>query len=345
MSKSLIGLIRSRMLPLAQREGFPYYVQNGRYVLNDGEWGGGFFIGILWHYYRMLREDGSMEEAERVLRLIQRKMEELAPLRFRPTFDVGFMFFYSAVRGYQILGDERWLQYARDAVETQKSRFHPAARMIYHDYRFDERRYTGSIIDTLPDVVLLWWAAKELKDVEAEEMVITHFYRIAELLLRDDGSVWQTVWFDPETGAVLFRENFQGDAPDGVWSRGQAWGILGFAQAWHYTGNNEYRAYAERLAEYFLANVNADGTVPWDFRSERRDILDNSAAVIALTGAKILNDSDSRWDRVEEALQPFIAPPDKEGLLDGGTFFVRWKWGVMSPNIWGDFFWVESQMM
>jgi len=169
-----------------------------------------------------------------------------------------------------------------------------------------------------------------------------HFQRIAELLLRADGSVYQVVWFDDATGKPQFLENWQGDKPDGVWSRGQAWGILGFAQAWQYTKHQQYRTYAEQLVQYFVQHLNPDDTVPWDFSSDRKDILDTSAAVIALTGMGILQIFPQVARRMWAALDPFIAPKNKDGLLDGATFFKRRGWGVMEPCAWGDFFLLES---
>ncbi len=325
------------VLRLASRSGFPYYVQGTRYVFNDGDWGGGFLIGLLWHLWQQLPE--RREEIEPV---IFRKIQELAPLRFRKTFDVGFMFYYAAVRGYLLTGSEQLLRYAKDAVETLKSRFHPTAELIYHDYNRDEKRRTGSIIDTLPNIALLWWAAQELGDTEAAEIARSHTAKITQYLVRDNGAVYQAVWFDPVSGELLLRDNPQGFDSESVWTRGQAWGVLGFAQAYSFTRDTQYLELAQKLAAFFVQQLNPDGTCPWDFAAPDRNVLDNSALSIFLAATRYFPGFEQERQKIKITLQPFILPHDKEGLLDAQTFYKHRNEGVMTPAIWGDFFLVEG---
>jgi len=337
----LLKLLYPKLKLLLQKEHFPYFVEGKHYILNDGDWGGGFFVGILWNYYQHFLKENP-EEAEMIKKHIVIWFEKLSPLRFKKTFDVGFMFYYSAVKGYEITGDEKFLPFIKDAVETLKTKFHKKARLIYHDYRLDSIRQTGSIIDTLPNTALLFWAYKHLDDREAGEIAYEHTENIIKHFIREDGSVYQAVWFDATSGSVFLKDNPQGAGKDSVWSRGQAWGILGFAKAWRLTGEDEFLKYAKFLSEYFVTNLNEDYTCPWDFRADDREILDNSASAIFLTATKIIGDFGEEREKIKQGLMKFINPSEKEGFLDGATFYKPKGRGVMAPCIWGDFYLIEG---
>ncbi len=71
----------------------------------------------------------------------------------------------------------------------------------------------------------------------------------------------------------------QGYANDSTWTRGQAWGIYGFAKSRSYlyshpylcltiavyfhTQEPRYLDTARRLANYFIDHIPDDGIVPW----------------------------------------------------------------------------------
>lgn len=82
-------------------------------------------------------------------------------------------------------------------------------------------------------------------------------------LIRPDNSTFHVVNFDQSSGKIKARMTNQGYSDDSCWSRGQAWGILGFAKAYHWTRRREFRDAADRLAEYFMNHLPADGVPPW----------------------------------------------------------------------------------
>ncbi|KAI0255273.1 d-4,5 unsaturated-glucuronyl hydrolase-like protein [Lactifluus subvellereus] len=127
--------------------------------------------------------------------------------------------------------------------------------------------------------------------------------------VRADGSSFQVVDYNATTGAVIDRRTVQGYSNSSTWSRGQAWGIYGFAnsaqlKALHsthsklLTGCTVYRRTrlvrylytARRMARYFLNNIPADGIIPWDFNAPLVPPrpADSSAAMIAVNGLLLL---------------------------------------------------------
>jgi hypothetical protein len=48
--------------------------------------------------------------------------------------------------------------------------------------------------------------------------------------IRDDGTTYHVVDFDPHSGKVLKRFTHQGYAGESCWARGQTWAVYGYAQ-------------------------------------------------------------------------------------------------------------------
>ena len=51
------------------------------------------------------------------------------------------------------------------------------------------------------------------------------------LILAQSGSTWHVVEYNSTTGLVIKKRTAQGFSDDSTWSRGQAWGIYGFANS------------------------------------------------------------------------------------------------------------------
>lgn len=111
----------------------------------------------------------------------------------------------------------------------------------------------------------------------------------------------------PETGNVLRRLTAQGYSDISTWARGQAWGILGYAQTYSWTKEYIFLETACGLAEHFIARLETapasvevqgkDGKagryVPlWDFDApidENDPLRDSSAGMIAANGLLIIS--------------------------------------------------------
>jgi hypothetical protein len=51
------------------------------------------------------------------------------------------------------------------------------------------------------------------------------------LILAQSGSTWHVVEYNSTTGLVIRKRTSQGFSDSSTWSRGQAWGIYGFANS------------------------------------------------------------------------------------------------------------------
>jgi chondroitin AC lyase len=103
---------------------------------------------------------------------------------------------------------------------------------------------------------------------------ITDAVTSANEFVRNDGSSYHAVWYyDPTAsgslaGKVYGKGTIQGYANESTWSRGQAWGIYGFTQAYIYTRNDPtqisaghvslFLTTAQNMANYLWNNLPAN---------------------------------------------------------------------------------------
>src|SRR5262249_42038345 len=151
----------------------------------------------------------------------------------------------------------------------------------------DDPEWLGvSTIDTMMNLPLLWWAARETGDARYSAAAAAHAAATAEHFFRPDGSTYHIATHRPETGAPRRRGRFQGSGDESCWARGQSWAISGFAIAYRETGDAQFLAAADRAARYFLARLPSDGVPYWDFDDPAipRVPRDSSALAIAIQG-------------------------------------------------------------
>jgi hypothetical protein len=146
------------------------------------------------------------------------------------------------------------------------------------------------IIDNMMNLEVLFNAADLTGNQTLRQIAISHADKTMTNHVRADGSSFHVVDYNATTGAVISRHTAQGYSDSSTWSRGQAWGVYGFANMYRRTRLERYLVTARRMAEYFLDNIPADGIVPWDFNAPLVPPrpADSSAAMIAANGLLLL---------------------------------------------------------
>ncbi|KAJ7273076.1 glycoside hydrolase family 88 protein [Mycena rebaudengoi] len=147
------------------------------------------------------------------------------------------------------------------------------------------------IIDNLMNLELLFVVYDLTGNVTLRDIAISHADTTITNHIRADGSTWHVIEYNSTTGGVIRKRTQQGFSNGSTWSRGQAWGIYGFANMYKRTEDPKYLDAARRLANYFLDNLPADGIVPWDFNAPLVPAprpADSSAATIAANGLLLL---------------------------------------------------------
>jgi unsaturated chondroitin disaccharide hydrolase len=338
LERSLDGVREAR-----ERGLLPHVTEDGRWELlspldEEGAaltglpWTGGFVAGQLWLASRLPRREHLALEARAATELI-------APRAAQPTtHDLGFLFWPSAVLGYLATGEERLRELGLQAASSLMQRALPSG-VIQVIGPLDDPGYRGRVIvDTHPNLMLLWWADRE--GLEGAASVAATHIEATRALFRPDGSTYHAARFGDD-GAVSELGTINGYSRDSTWARGQAWAIHGLVSAHRATGEPELLAAAERSARWFLERLPADGIPPWDFDAPPGPKDASSAAIVA---SALL---DLGWD--EEARGLLLALVERclnrgedDGLLLHCCYRYPARKALDSATAWGDFFFLDA---
>lgn len=327
---------------------FPMYTHRGRWVF-DGEtwtnWCEGFLGGQLWLMYQHTGATIWRDRAEQYSRLIEpRKVD-------RSVHDLGFLFWSTWKRWYDLTGDAKANEVVIEAGRTMALRFQKAGGYFCS--------FLGSnslFIDIMMNVGIIFYAAQQTYDPSLMAIAKKHVETTRRCLVRGDGSTAHEGIFDLETGEFQHQSTQQGWRSDSAWARGQAWALYGFANAFTFTRNPDDLATAEHCAQYYIRHTPTHGIPPNDWDEPNPALpFESSAAAIAASGLLLLSrlaqDAlKARYYR-EYALRilftlysnEFLAEEDDwEGLLKHGIYHQKKGLGVDESVMWGDYFFLEA---
>ncbi|MCU6712288.1 glycoside hydrolase family 88 protein [Paenibacillus sp. J5C_2022] len=329
----------------------PHVSAVGKYdQIKVDQWISGFWPGMLWLLYEMTGEQRYREAAEPW----DERMEQCFLRDNHFHHDVGFQFLPTSVIRYKLTGDLDARRRGLFAANYLAGRFNPAGPFI----RAWPRDQTGwSIIDSMMNLPLLFWASEESGDPRFKHIAMAHADMVLRTFIREDGSVHHIVVFDPESGEVERYEGGQGHSPSSSWSRGQAWALYGMSCAYRYTGEERYLRAAKRVAHYFISALPEDHVAHWDFRAAADltdEPRDTSAASCAASGlidiarqvapeesalyegaaARIIRSLSLRYSTLDQ--------PEYEGILLGATGHKPVDVNVNVSLIYGDYYYVEA---
>ena len=312
--------------------------EDGRWVLQrplDAEaaaltglpWTGGFVAGQLWLA-------GRADEAARVTQL-------LAPRAAQPTtHDLGFLFWPSAVLGLLVTGDGRYRELGLRAAASLAERALPSG-VLQVIGALDDPEWRGrSIVDTWPNLMLLWWAEREGL-AQAGNAARAHLAATLDAFLRPDGSTLHAARF-ADDGTVLERGTINGFAAGSTWARGQAWAVHGLVNASRATGNPKLRAAAELSARWFLDRLPGDLVPPWDFDAPADGPKDASAAAIVASALFDLGWEDEALALLQALVATCLNQSGGDGLLLHCCYRYPFSLGLDCATVWGDFFLLDA---
>jgi unsaturated chondroitin disaccharide hydrolase len=319
-------------------------------------WTTSFWPGMLWLAHQVTGRARYRDAAERFVASFARRLDERVDL---DTHDIGFLYTLGCVVPWRLTGDASARDVALRAADHLMTRYLERAGIIqaWGDLGRPEER-GRTIIDSLMNTPLLYWASTETGDPRYAQAASRHARRLRDDMLREEGSTFHTFFWDPESGAPLRGATEQGHADDSCWARGQAWAIYGFAINYRLSGDVTLLDASRRSADYFLRHLPADRVPFWDLALSHGagEPRDSSAAAIAATGLIELArmcDGDvadaERYRRAAlEVLETLIVGYATGGatggrpLIDGGVYDAPKNIGVNEGNLWGDYFYLEA---
>lgn len=233
---------------------------NGAYVDSDAEWWcSGFFPGSLWYVYEATGDQAIRELAVKNTH----KLSDIVSLGTH--HDIGFQVNSSYGNAYRLTGDESYLPVMEAASAKLAKRFNSTVGCIRS---WDHNWYNYPvIIDNMMNLELLLTGSKLFDCDSLMQIACTHANTTIKNHFREDYSSYHLVDYIAETGEIDHKQTVQGFANESSWSRGQSWGLYGFAMIYDKTGIESYLTQAENIARYLLPLIPEDGVPYWDFNA------------------------------------------------------------------------------
>jgi unsaturated chondroitin disaccharide hydrolase len=252
---------------------------------------------------------------------------------------------------YRLTGNRKSRNRALLAAMTLSSRYNALGGYFRCWNDCDEVNKAGwTIIDSMMNLPLLYWASNEVKDERFRNIAIKQADMSMKDHLREDGAINHIVVHDTnKEGVVLEVRAGQGYAVGSCWSRGDAWALYGFTLSYLYTKKDEYLQSAIKVADYFIAKTKETDWLPRvDFcQPDSPMYYDSTAGAIAVCGilelAKILDGEKSEY-YLNSAINILKAmeknwcnwASDEDSILQMGS--EAYTWGIHKPIIYGDFY-------
>lgn len=335
------------------REKIPYTSENGVHdnmaEKNITWWTNGFWEGLMWLMYIGTKDERYRKTAERAEEILDGAFMDYDGLYH----DVGFMWHISSGVNYRLFGGNKSRLRTLYAADILAARYNISGKFI--------RAWNGDmngwvIIDSMMNLPILYWAAKEHKDDRYRFIAENHADTLLRTHIRPDGSANHVVNLDTVTGEVIENMGGQGYEAGSSWSRGQSWALYGYVLSYIHTGRQEYLDTAKRAAHYFIACVSETEYLPRaDFRApDEPEIIDSTAGACAACGlielAKQVGEFEKKLYmgaaiKILKALEKNCCDwTDKEeAILKMGTTAYHCEDNNRHiPIIYGDYFFTEA---
>ena len=266
-------------------------------------WTSGFFPSSLWLMYQRTGDREWLKKA-------RTWTKALVPLaEWEGTHDLGFMVGIPMELGMRLdPSAKKRAEYRTsflDAARSLSTRWNPNVKAIQSG-TYDGQ--WGLIVDSAMNAPLLIEAGMILGGAEGAELRSRgeqHLMTLINTFIRDDGSTFHRMTFDPTTGALIGPVAGQGIGVDSTWARGQAWAIFGFARAYQLTRTQAFLDAAETTARFWMTHLDAQCVPTWDFDAAPGSPRDSSASAIAANGFILLGQFAKQQQLRTAAYEPY----------------------------------------
>jgi len=309
-------------------------------------WTNGFWGGLMWLMYAQTGKECYMSTARNAEKIMDAAFQYMEHLHH----DVGFMWHLMSGASYRLTGDQASRNRNLLAAQILMGRYNADGQFIV---AWNGKEKNGwSIIDTMMNLPLLYWATKETGDERYARIARKHADMAMQDHIRPDGSVVHIVSHYVDKPGVIETFGGQGCSVGSSWSRGVAWAIYGFALSYIHTGEGKYLDTAKKVAHYYITSIAMTDWLPLvDFRAPETPVCyDSTAGAIAACGlieiARQVPDSEgniylSAAIRLLKAMEVKWCnwEDEEDSILQNGALRYGSK---PEPIIYGDYFFTEA---
>ena len=347
--KLSLTAVRSRnKLPFTTVNG----VHDNQAEIRVGKWTNGFWGGIMWLMYEATGKEDYKLTAQSSEKLLDVALKNYKVL----DHDVGFLWHLVSTAGYRLTGDQDSCIRSLFAAASLMSRY-----QLDGDYirAWNANEIDLTIIDTVMNLPLLYWASREVNDPRFAKIAMRHMDMALRDHIREDGSVNHIVKHEVDKVGVVGVMDGQGYSPDSCWSRGLAWAVYGTILSYVHTGKAEYLEAARKTSDRFISFCKENEYLALsDFTAPKEPVYyDSSASMCGVCGilelAKHVPEEEAAY-YTEEAIRILKAAEERfcnyeeneDSIVQMGS--VRYpreeafRIGLHVPLIYADFFFVEA---
>lgn len=284
----------------------------------------GFLAGRLWLLHDLYPEDGFGDAAHVLASRFAAKLATRPP-KFSAA---GIDLFYGICLGARVTGDSGLVDAGLSAAEQYSKNFDERFGIFFQIVGVNR-----AVIDTGLNLLPFYWASKY--DPGLKDFAVDHNRSLLEAgILRADGSTFQALEYDFDSGGVHRAFSLQGWSASSTWARGQAWAIHNYTNAFEATGDEMFRDAAERAARWYVDNLPDRGIPYYDFFDpEIPNVpLDSCTAVItinALLKLSRLVPATAGW--AEPAAERSLEACLRDCLSPGGVL-LHGSWGRLPAD-------------
>lgn len=319
----------------------------------SGWWTSGFYPGSLWYLYEYSKIDSLKTEAIKRTSALEKEKNN------KGTHDLGFMMFCSYGNGLRITRNPAYKDILIRSAKSLSTRYNSNTGCI--------KSWDGSkwqypvIIDNMMNLELLFWATKETGDSSYYKIAVNHANKTMQNHFRSDFSSYHVINYDTITGNVIAKNTHQGYNDESAWSRGQAWGLYGFAMAYRETKYLPYLNQAKNIAKFVFTNKNlpSDLIPYWDFNAPqipdaKRDV--SAAAIICSAIIELSAYVDKKEKKqyliyAEKILKNLSSANYMATKGENGNFILMHSVGALPfksevdvPLSYADYYFIEAMM-
>ena len=293
-----LAALQSRVPPSASLIGAD---KRDRLHLRSRFWARGFFAGSLWQA-AALTPKSDLFAKWALKRTVANFGYEGAN-----SHDMGFMYETTSVAAYRRLCSSARRRAGRRCRRLRSSglaaarqlmalaRTNPGGETIPTRLATPSPQESDTIIDSLMNLPLLYWATGVTGDASFRRVAARHARRLASVLVRRDGSTAQSVHQDRRTGRIIRIHTHQGISAGSTWARGQAWAVYGLTASAEELRDRRLLAAAERTATWVADHLPRSGVPRYDYDAAPNADTDTSAGVITAAGLLRLSLACRRW--------------------------------------------------